>query len=208
MSDLAPVAAQPLAYRRPTKFTPTNIRQIHNLLERGKSKDEIAEIIDVTPATLQVTCSKLGISLRRPDPGDASVLPRVQPPPMARAAAHDQNRDLPVVQEPGPAREEGSKEPMNAAGRITPSTKGRAMAPKRPRPSEPVDSIRITLTMRQRGEERAIDLPVDRNVLGLLALEAEFRSMSIGVLIGRLLVSVTNSELLEFALEGSRDRSS
>ena len=203
MSDVASVAAQPLAYRRPTKFTPTNIRQIHNLLERGKSKDEIAEIIGVTPATLQVTCSKLGISLRRPAPGDASVLSRVQPSPMARAAAHDQNPDLPVVQQPGPVRQEGGKEPMNAAGQITPSTEGQAAAAKRPWPSENADSIRVTLTMRQKGKERTIDLPVDRNVLGLLALEAEFRSMSIGGLIGRLLVSVTNSELLEVVLEGS-----
>ncbi len=208
MSDVAPVAAQPLAYRRPTKFTPTNIRQIHNLLERGKSKDEIAEIIGVTAATLQVTCSKLGISLRRPVSGDASALSRVQPPPMVRAAAHDQNRDLPVVQEPGPVQAESGKKSMNAAGQIPPSTEGRVAAPKRPWPSENADSIRVTLTMRQKSEERTIDLPaVDRNVLGLLALEAEFRSMSIGALIGRLLVSVTNSEHLEVVLEGSHNQS-
>jgi hypothetical protein len=47
------------------KFTPENIRQISNLVERGKSRNEIAEIIGVTPGTLAVTCSKLGISLRR-----------------------------------------------------------------------------------------------------------------------------------------------
>jgi len=51
---------------RPTKFTPERIQQICNLVERGKSRDEIAEIIGVTTGTLQVTCSKLGISLRRP----------------------------------------------------------------------------------------------------------------------------------------------
>src|SRR5262245_46966775 len=51
---------------RPTKFTPDRIRQITNLVERGKTREEIAEIIGVTSGTLQVTCSKLGISLRRP----------------------------------------------------------------------------------------------------------------------------------------------
>ena len=51
---------------RRTKFTPENVRQIINLVERGKSKGEIADIIGVTTGTLQVTCSKLGISLRRP----------------------------------------------------------------------------------------------------------------------------------------------
>jgi hypothetical protein len=51
---------------RPTKFTPERMRQITNLVERGKSRQGIAEIIGVTTGTLQVTCSKLGISLRQP----------------------------------------------------------------------------------------------------------------------------------------------
>ena len=49
-----------------TKFTPERIQQISNLVERGKSRDEIAAMIGVTTGTLQVTCSKMGISLRRP----------------------------------------------------------------------------------------------------------------------------------------------
>ncbi len=56
----------PLQRGTPPKFTPERIQQIRNLVERGKSRDEIAEIIGVTTGTLQVTCSKLGISLRRP----------------------------------------------------------------------------------------------------------------------------------------------
>jgi hypothetical protein len=36
------------------KFTPENTRQISNLVERGKSRNEIAEIIGVTPGTLAV----------------------------------------------------------------------------------------------------------------------------------------------------------
>src|SRR5262245_35762714 len=59
-------AAEPRSRGRPTKFTPERMRQITNLVERGKTRDEIAEIIGVTTGTLQVTCSKLGISLRRP----------------------------------------------------------------------------------------------------------------------------------------------
>ena len=47
------------------KFTPERIQQIRNLLERGKSREEIAELIGVTVGSLQVTCSRLGISLRR-----------------------------------------------------------------------------------------------------------------------------------------------
>ena len=48
------------------KFTPERIEQIKNLVERGKSREEIAELIGVTVGSLQVTCSRLGISLRRP----------------------------------------------------------------------------------------------------------------------------------------------
>src|SRR5712672_326321 len=50
---------------RPIKFTPERIQQVRNLVERGKSREEIAELIGVTVGSLQVTCSRLGISLRR-----------------------------------------------------------------------------------------------------------------------------------------------
>src|SRR5215469_16483623 len=50
---------------RPIKLTPERIQQVKNLVERGKSRDEIAELIGVTVGSLQVTCSRLGISLRR-----------------------------------------------------------------------------------------------------------------------------------------------
>jgi hypothetical protein len=39
---------------------------MRTLVERGKSREEIAELIGVTVGSLQVTCSRLGISLRRP----------------------------------------------------------------------------------------------------------------------------------------------
>src|SRR3954462_14195146 len=51
---------------RPTKFTPERLQQIRNLVERGESREQIAELLDVTVGSLQVTCSRLGISLRRP----------------------------------------------------------------------------------------------------------------------------------------------
>jgi hypothetical protein len=50
---------------RPIKFTPERIQQIKNLVERGKSREDIAELVGVTVGSLAVTCSKLGISLRR-----------------------------------------------------------------------------------------------------------------------------------------------
>jgi hypothetical protein len=50
---------------RATKFTPERIQQIKDLIASGTSCEEIAALIGVTAGTLKVTCSKLGISLRR-----------------------------------------------------------------------------------------------------------------------------------------------
>jgi DNA-binding NarL/FixJ family response regulator len=64
----APMAAPKIAKvlkGRPTKFTAERIEQIRNLVALGKSRDEIAGFLGVTVGSLQVTCSKLGISLRR-----------------------------------------------------------------------------------------------------------------------------------------------
>src|SRR6185437_5135034 len=66
MTQMVDFTTQVLARGRPTKFTPERIQQIRNLVERGKRRDEIADLIGVTVASLQVTCSRLGVSLRRP----------------------------------------------------------------------------------------------------------------------------------------------
>ena len=55
-----------IAQQRHSKFTPERIQQIKDLVARGETRERIAAIIGVTVGTLQVTCSRLGISLRRP----------------------------------------------------------------------------------------------------------------------------------------------
>ena len=50
---------------RRVKFTPQVIENIKDFLAEGISRDEIANRVGVTVASLQVTCSRLGISLRR-----------------------------------------------------------------------------------------------------------------------------------------------
>jgi len=54
------------ARRRRSKFTAERIQQIKDLVARGERREQIAAIIGVTVGTLQVTCSRMGISLRRP----------------------------------------------------------------------------------------------------------------------------------------------
>jgi hypothetical protein len=68
---------------RKVKFTPERIEQIKNLVEHGKRREEIAELIGVTVGSLQVTCSRLGISLRPPR------LKPVPTPPSKPAKAAD-----------------------------------------------------------------------------------------------------------------------
>src|SRR5262249_8353715 len=50
---------------RRVKFTPQAIEEIKQFVAEGISRDEIANRLDVTVGSLQVTCSRLGISLRR-----------------------------------------------------------------------------------------------------------------------------------------------
>ena len=52
---------------RPKKFTPANLQKIKDWVAEGISREEIAKSLDVTIGSLQVTCSRLGISLRRRD---------------------------------------------------------------------------------------------------------------------------------------------
>jgi hypothetical protein len=63
---------------RPMKFTRERFEQIRNLVERGMTKEQIAETIGTTIGSLVVSCSRMGISLRRPK---ASQPSKTSPPP-------------------------------------------------------------------------------------------------------------------------------
>src|SRR5215475_9799875 len=86
------VGSAPMAIRsRSIKFTPERLQQIKNLVERGKSRDEIANILGVTVASLQVTCSRLGISLRRPKIDNGVCLLRKRTPLCQNTSHHAAN---------------------------------------------------------------------------------------------------------------------
>jgi len=89
---------------RTVKFTPERMAQIKNLVERGQTRDEIADIIGCTVGSLQVTCSRAGISLRRPRPEGAMLLPR-----KANGGSDGHTRGIPPM--PQPAQERPSVEP-------------------------------------------------------------------------------------------------
>jgi len=50
------------------KFTPENIARIKDWLAQGVRREEIANRLEVSVGSLQVTCSRLGISLRKRPP--------------------------------------------------------------------------------------------------------------------------------------------
>jgi hypothetical protein len=77
--------AEAKAQRR-HKFTPERVEQIKDLVARGETREQIAAIIGVTVGTLQVTCSRLGISLRRPRVKLLPPKPAIAPARTAGAA--------------------------------------------------------------------------------------------------------------------------
>jgi hypothetical protein len=69
MSSVAVAAVReneaPLVKGKRRKFTSDNIARIKDWIAQGVCRDEIANRLEVTVNSLQVTCSKLGISLRK-----------------------------------------------------------------------------------------------------------------------------------------------
>src|SRR5262245_7489333 len=57
--------AAPLVKDKQRKFTPDNAAKIKSWVAQGVRRDEIASRLKVTVGSLQVTCSRLGVSLRK-----------------------------------------------------------------------------------------------------------------------------------------------
>ena len=128
------------------KFTPERIQQIKNLVERGKSREEIAELIEVTVGSLQVTCSRLGISLRRPrlDNG-LRLLPRGKPVPSIERATPHPSCDVSV---PLQSIEEQSRQDSRPGP--PEQTRHTTLHQERPKAKE-ADLANFTLTMHYKG---------------------------------------------------------
>ena len=181
---------------RPMKFTQEKIQQIRNLVERGKSREEIAELIEVTVGSLQVTCSKLGISLRRPrlDNG-IRLLPRGKPVPSNGRRTSDPSCDVSVPLQP---IEEGSRQ--NLQPRPPEQTQYTTPHQGRPKAKE-VDFANLTLTMHYKGEERTTKLALTSLAIGQLALEAGLRDMSIGEFISEVVTGTIQKNLIQRVLD-------
>ena len=141
-APLAKFSSQVPARGRPIKFTPERIQQVRNLVERGKSREEIAELIEVTVGSLQVTCSKLGISLRRPRLNNGiRYLPRGKPVPSNGRSTSDLSCDVTVPLQPiGEGSRQGQKpkaaEANLAHKRFTTAAESKRRGPREPHPHD------------------------------------------------------------------------
>src|SRR5262249_1199558 len=92
--------------RPASKFTPQAIEKIKELVAQGAIRDEIANLLGVTVGSLQVTCSKLGVSLRRTSQNGSASCRR------------GNGRSNPVPGSAGVVREEQSTEEVSIAVKI------------------------------------------------------------------------------------------
>jgi hypothetical protein len=191
---------QPLNRGRQTKFTPEKIRQITNLLERGKSREEIAEIIGVTVGTLQVTCSKLGISLRRPifDPGTGLL--RRRPHSNNGDGGSQPHRSQPHRLNGNTALKRPSEQPQPPQQILQERNveQGQSASPHPPTHSACANFV---ITMTYKGEQRSTELPFTQDMMRQLVFEAAIRDMRIGEFVAELILAITRKDLFQLVLE-------
>ena len=167
---------------RKIKFTPERLQQIRNLVERGKSRQEIAELIGVTVGSLQVTCSRLGISLRRVVFNNGMGLLRRDGP----------HSGVPLPPINGRPQQNSQSDPVEQPQATTPHEQ-RARTDK-------MGLANLALRMRYRGDERTSELPLAQDMIWQLAFEAQFRNMSIGGFVGELLIAIVKRDLFQHVL--------
>jgi hypothetical protein len=172
--------------RRSTKFTPERIRQISNLVERGKSLEEIAELVGVTVGTLQVTCSRLGISLRRPRFDTGTGLLRQGRPRSSNGAATPNPVGIELHPRNGSSGHNPIHNPIDGEGQL--------------RKMHEDSSASFAVRMRYKGGERTTEVPLTHDMIGQLAAEAELRNMRIGELVSEVIVAVTKGDLFQLVL--------
>ena len=185
-----------LSRGKATKFTPERIQQITNLVERGKSRDEIADILGVTVGSLQVTCSRLGISLRRPKV-DNRVLQQKRQPVCGNASLiyHLSDHD-------GRAPLQPTEEQSQGNSQSEPAEPALIVKPQQERANTPVAAC-FAIRFQYRGMERMDELPLAPHTMGRLALEAALREVEIGQFIAEIITAMVNKGLFPLVLDHS-----
>ena len=168
---------------RPTKFTLERLQQIRNLVERGESREQIAEILVVTVGSLQVTCSRLGISLRRPKVDNGVRLLR-------QLNSISRTKTI-TIHDPIDHNGSALSQPTEQNSQSGPAAK-----PQQDRLQMlEAGSPSVAIKFQYKGTERTTELPLNLDMIGRLAWEAEFRNMSTAELIGELIMGMVKKDL-------------
>jgi hypothetical protein len=155
---------------RRIKFTPQAIEKIKGLVAQGSSRDEIANVLGVTVGSLQVTCSRLGISLRRHILQNGS----------ARHTLDSRGRSIPT---PGAVEIAHVREPKTEEV-----------------PQTAVDSAplaKFAIMMRYRGKDVVTDVPLTSHAISALALNAMSRDLGIAELVGQILAAAIKKDMIK-----------
>src|SRR5262249_33579801 len=134
----------------------------------GISRDEIATRLGVTVGSLQVTCSRLGISLRR------IILPNGS----WRHTVDVRGRTIPTPCSVGMVRVQEQKDVSQPAARATPVAN-------------------FAIMLRHKGKQTATDLSLSSPAIEVLALEAMSRDLDIAELIGQVLIAAINKDMIQ-----------
>ena len=148
-------------------------------------------MIGVTLGSLQVTCSRLGVSLRRPTFNTGTgLLWRGAPGPNGTGNHHPDDGSNGVILPLTKERPEQNSQsaPVEQAQTPTPHQ-------ERAKRMNEVGSANFAIRMQYKGEERTTELPLTHDMIGQLAFEAELRNMRIGELIGELMVAILKKDL-------------
>jgi hypothetical protein len=177
---------------RPTKFTLERLQQIRNLVERGESREQIAEMLDVTVGSLQVTCSRLGISLRRPKVDNGVRLLR-------QLNSISRNKTITMhgpIDHKGSALSQPIEQQSHQNSQSGPAEPAPAAKPQQERVKTlEAGSPSVAIRFQYKGTERTTELPLNLDMIGRLAWEAEFRNMSIAELIAELIMGMVKKDL-------------
>ena len=153
--------------RRAVKFTPQAIEKIKEFVAKRISCDEIATRLGVTVGSLQVTCSRLDVSLRRIILTNGS----------GRHTANVRGRTIPTPCSVGITHVREQKDVAEPAARAAPGAQ-------------------FAITMRYHGKEQTTDVPLLSPAIGVLALEAMSRDSDIAGLVGQVLVAAINKDMI------------
>ena len=150
----------------------------------------------MTVGSLQVTCSRLSISLRRPkvDNGvrllrQLNSISRTKTITMHDSIDHNGSALSQPIEQSQENSRSGPTEPPPAA------------KPQQERVKTlEADSPSVAIRFQYNGMERTTELPLNLDMIGRLALEAEFRNMSIAELIGELIMGMVKKDLFRAVL--------